>query len=54
MAKKDTTENVEPKLKDEFKGSTYSNGKTSILLDSLTYEDAKKLFNESELKTYFE
>jgi hypothetical protein len=42
------------KLKKEFEGSTYSNGKISILLSDLNEESAKLLLTEKEIKQYFE
>jgi hypothetical protein len=58
MAKKKEEKPIEEKsefkLKKEFEGSTYSNGKISILLSELTHENAIKLLTDSEIKTYFE
>lgn len=55
MAKKKEVEKISVlKLKKEFEGSTYANGKTSVLLSELTPEKAIKLLTESEINTYFE
>ena len=42
------------KLKKEFEGSTYSNGKINILLSDLSEETAKQILTEKEIKLYFE
>jgi cytochrome c1 len=54
MAKKEIVETSELKLKKEFEGSTYSNGKISVDLSAITPAEAKKLFSSEEIKTYFE
>jgi cytochrome c1 len=54
MAKKEVIETSELKLKKEFEGSTYSNGKISVDLSAITPAEAKKLFSSEEIKTYFE
>jgi cytochrome c1 len=54
MAKKEIVETSELKLKKEFEGSTYSNGKISVDLSAITPTEAKKLFSSEEIKTYFE
>lgn len=55
MAKKVVeVETSDLKLKKEFEGSTYSNGKISVDLSAITPEEAKKLFSSEEIKTYFE
>jgi len=54
MAKKEIVETSDLKLKKEFEGSTYSNGKISVDLSAITPAEAKKLFSSEEIKTYFE
>lgn len=51
---KEVKEVAEFKLKDEFKGSTYANGKLSVMLDELTPTQIKKIFTADEIKIYFE
>jgi cytochrome c1 len=54
MAKKEIAETSDLKLKKEFEGSTYSNGKINVDLSAITPTEAKKLFSSEEIKTYFE
>lgn len=54
-SKKEVVENESSfKLKKEFEGSTYSNGKINILLSDLSEETAKQILTEKEIKLYFE
>ena len=54
-SKKEVVENESNfKLKKEFEGSTYSNGKINILLSDLSEETAKQILTEKEIKLYFE
>lgn len=52
--KKNSEETPKYKLKPEFVGSTYVNGKTSISLSDVPHDSIEIFFNELQIKEYFE